>query len=168
MRMITATDAEAVEPGVYNAMLKGIGEGTGQYGDYFDWTFAVTGPAGTVDVSRRTSAKFGPQTIARSYVEALLSRKVERGESIDLDSLIGRTAVVKVETNENGYSTIADIRSSGGRQVTMDNAPAPAAAPAQPAGPNFGFSGGLTPEQVLAAAGPGASFVQPKPDDIPF
>lgn len=150
-RIITATSGEAVEPGAYMGTLRSIDEGTGKFGDYYDWNFVVAGPAGSVDVDRRTSQKFGPQTIARQFVEALLGRKVEKGEQIDLDALIGKNARLKIDTNENGFSTIADIAPAQ-RQVSMDNGVSPMARQQQE-------------QAVLAAAGPGAAFVD---DDVPF
>lgn len=132
--IITATDAEVVAPGGYDASLIGIEDGVGQYGPFYDWSFLVAGPDGAVEVSRRTSAKFGPSTIARSFVEALLGRKIAKGEQVDLDSLIGNRCRVKVNTNDNGYSTIEDIAPfvataaapapaapAAGRTVTMDS-----------------------------------------------
>jgi hypothetical protein len=151
MRQIIATDNEAVEPGIYVGTLKSVTEGTGKFGDYYDWEFTVPGPDGqTAYVDRRTSAKFGPQTIARSYVNALLGRQVMKGEAIDLDALIGKTARLKVVTNENGFSTIEAIAPAQG-----------GAAPAAPAA----ASSAPTDDQILAAAGAGSEFEN---SDVPF
>lgn len=140
-RLITASDMEVVEPGGYNGTLTSIIEGNGKFGDFYDWNFKVDGPDGPVEVSRRTSAKFGPSTLSRKFVNALLGRTVEKGEQVDLDSLIGRKARLKIDTNENGYSTIDDIAPLPGAQaVTPDEA------------------------RVLAAAGPGSELKS----DVPF
>jgi len=151
-RTITAQDAEAVAPGTYYATLDSIGEGNGKFGDYFDWNFDVTGPAGIVEVNRRTSQKMTPNSIARQFVEGLVGHPLAKGEAIDLDSLQGKQCKVAVTTNENGYSTIAAV-------YPIIATPAAAA----------GNGTAQTDEaKVLAAAGPGAEFVDAAGEKVPF
>lgn len=111
-RIVTASDNEAVPPGTYDGELAEITDSDGKFGPCWDWTFAVTGPDGPAEVSRRTSTKLNSQSIAGEFVEALLGRKIQPREEVDLDDLIGRHATLTIETSEKGFSNIMDIRSA--------------------------------------------------------
>lgn len=171
MRTAIATDAEAVEPGIYNVTLKSINDGVGQYGDFYDWTFSVAGPNGSVEVSRRTSTLFTPNANARKFAQALLGRDVMKGEAVDLDDLVGRNAVARITTNDNGYSTIDALKPAPAGTAAVPAAPrmdAPPTFEQQAAKTQAAVFGAPSDEQILAAAGPGSAFVQPNADEVPF
>ena len=113
-----ATDSEVVPPGEgYLGTLKSVTDGTSKFGPVYDWTFTVDGPDGPVEVSRRTSQKFSPTTIARQFASALMGRSIQKGEVVDLDALIGREVSLAIETNPNGLSSVADIAPASSGQV---------------------------------------------------
>lgn len=115
---------KALPPGAYPAALLNLGEGEGKFGPFLDWTFELDDADGeATQVSRRTSTKTGPGSIARVLVEALLGRDVQLDEEVDLDGLMGRRAVLEIETNANGYDHIVNAMPGGpgGTGVSVDD-----------------------------------------------
>jgi hypothetical protein len=62
-----------------------------------------------VTISQRTSQKFSPASRARLFAQALLNRPIAKGESVDLESMVGRRGRLSVVTNNNGYSAVEDV-----------------------------------------------------------
>lgn len=101
-------------PGRYPATLLRIGEGEGKFGSYLDWEFTVADPDGNdKTISRRTSTKSGLGSIARVLIESLLGRSVELDEEVDIDSLVDRGCQLEIETNANGYDSVANAFPAG-------------------------------------------------------
>lgn len=116
--MFEATEV-SWEPGAYRARLKGIEEAdgsnfeTGEPEKYRRWTFEIReeGFEGT-ELSASSTMAFGPLSKARRWVEALLGRKVERGEKIGLADLQGLEVdlgVVLKETDRGSFAKIDSV-----------------------------------------------------------
>jgi hypothetical protein len=56
-----------------------------------------------------SSTALGPRSKAYGWIEALLGRKLEKGESITRSQLLNKTCLVKVEQNDDGYSKITAV-----------------------------------------------------------
>ena len=96
---------------------------------YRRWTFAIDGGQhdGQV-IEARASTKSSPKSKQFQIVSALFGKVPPVGTQIDIQKhLVGRSALVSVLTNDNGYPYIAGFMASpgGGRAA----APAPKAEP---------------------------------------
>lgn len=91
MPILTATSGDVLlKPGLYDAELAAVDEredGSGRR--YLVWVFTVTAGPKSVTVRRPTSMAFGPKSVARGFVEAALGRKLQAGETVDTETLIG-------------------------------------------------------------------------------
>jgi hypothetical protein len=116
----TATDSIEYEPGVYRARLKELevaessilDEKTGQPGLYMKWTFDLLDDGYEGHTLRgNSSMNFGPRAKARAWAEGLLARKIESGESIDEDDLIGKECDLMIRMEETDRGTFARVES---------------------------------------------------------
>lgn len=115
--MFEATEV-VLEPGAYRAQLKkvevadGKNYDTGEPEDYRRWTFEITeeGYEGT-ELLASSSMAFGPQAKARQWVEALVGRKIERGEKIAEDELVGREVDLGIQLKETDRGTFPRVDS---------------------------------------------------------
>ena len=116
----TATDGADFEPGVYRAKLKEletaessiVDEKTGQPGFYTRWTFELLDEGYEGHTLRgNSSMNFGPRAKARQWAEALLGRRIESGESINEDDLIGKEGDLMVRLEETDRGTFAKVES---------------------------------------------------------
>ena len=116
----TATDSVDYEPGVYRAKLKEletaessiVDEKTGQPGFYMKWTFELLDEGYEGHTLRgNSSMNFGLRAKARQWAEALLGRRIESGESIDGDDLIGKEGDLMVRLEETDRGTFARVES---------------------------------------------------------
>jgi len=104
-----------VEQGVYPAVLKGyelrkLGV-SGEEREVIVWIFEIeTGEEEeSVEVEGMTSTKFSvgrKPSKAVQWVSALLGREVKVGDKIDLDELVGKECMVKVEDRKLNDGTI--------------------------------------------------------------
>lgn len=107
-----------MEPGAYRAQLKKVEEAegsnfdTGEPEKYRRWTFEIVeeGYEGTELLASSTMA-FGPQSKARGWVEALVGRKIERGEKISKDELIGKEVDLGILLKETDRGTFPRVNS---------------------------------------------------------
>jgi hypothetical protein len=86
---VKISDYAVLPDGLYPARFVEIAEREGENGPYLFWHFEIVleDENRTVEVTGLSSAKFGPQTKGRSWLDALLSEPLEAGEEIDFDSL---------------------------------------------------------------------------------
>jgi len=77
------------------------------------WTFGLDGevdPDGNpAEIDGVSSTALGPRSKAYGWLEALLGRKLEKGESVTRSSLLNKPCLVRVEANDDGYSKIAAV-----------------------------------------------------------
>jgi hypothetical protein len=116
----TATDSVEYEAGVYRAKLidletlKGsiVDEKTGQPRMYMKWTFELLEDGYDRQTLRgNSSLAFGPRAKARQWAEALLGRRIESGESVNEDDLIGKECDLMVRPEETDRGTFAKVES---------------------------------------------------------
>lgn len=109
MPILTATSGEVLlKPGVYDAVITAIEERDRDGSKYLVWQFEVQhAPGKTTRVRRPTSMSFGPKSLARAFAEAALGRKIQDGESIDTDDLVGHPVQVVITrgTRSDGEPT---------------------------------------------------------------
>ena len=98
MPTYTATDHEAVSPGLYTARLENIEEATSQHGTYYRWCFVIEdeGEQAGRKVYANVSDKFGPQSKARRWCEQMIGRAIRKGEQFDTDALLVRSYHIMV------------------------------------------------------------------------
>ena len=77
------------------------------------WTFGLDGEVDAdgnpAEIDGVSSTALGPRSKAYGWIEALLGRKLEKGESVTRSSLLNKTCLVTVEQNEDGYSKITAV-----------------------------------------------------------
>ena len=98
MPTYTATDYEAVAPGLYTARLENIEEATSQHGTYYRWCFVIEDEGEHEDhkVHANVSDKFGPQSKARRWCEQMVGRAIRKGEQFDTEVLLGQSYHIMV------------------------------------------------------------------------
>ena len=91
---ITIQGTEPLPTGEYRVELTAIELSTGQFGDQLKWTFRV------LDKGRNlvayTGISSGPVSKCARWAGALLGRKLQLGETVDFEALVGKTAVAVV------------------------------------------------------------------------
>jgi len=116
----TATYSGDYAPGVYRAKLKEletaessiVDEKTGQPGLYTRWTFELLDEGYEGHMLRgNSSMNFGPRAKARQWAEALLGRRIGRGESIYEHELIGKEGDLMVRLEETNRGTFPKVES---------------------------------------------------------
>ena len=104
-----------IPEGTYYVYLEKVDEERSKKnGELFNlWTFMVIdGEFKDAKITDTTSMRMGPRSKTREWVQVLLGRKVDRGEEIEFDMLIGREAIAVVEINEEtGFNDIARLKS---------------------------------------------------------
>lgn len=125
--MYEATEV-VLEPGLYRAKLKNIEESerknfdTGEPEACHDWVFEVVeeGFEGQT-LKKRNSVSFGPRSNNRAFTQALLRRKIEPGDRIDLSDLLGKECILNVEHNETDRGTFANVAAVMPVRAKKDN-----------------------------------------------
>ena len=115
--MFEATEV-VFDPGAYRAKLKAIEEtersnyDTGEPEPCRDWTFEILeeGYAGQT-LKGRTSMSFGTRSKARAWVEGLMARRIEAGEKLGLNDLLGKECDLSIVNNDTDRGTFANITS---------------------------------------------------------
>jgi len=114
-----------IDSGIYPAKLKNyeireIQTRSGETRSVIVWTFEVAAGDSTVDVEGMTSTKFsvGRKTSkAVQWVNALLGKEVKAGDKINLDDLIGKECMVKVEDRKLTDGTVVSRVTDVARKV---------------------------------------------------
>lgn len=77
------------------------------------WTFGLDGEVDAdgnpAEIDGVSSTALGPRSKAYGWIEALLGRKLEKGETIGRGMLLNQHCLVTVAQNEDGYSKIAAV-----------------------------------------------------------
>jgi hypothetical protein len=93
----------AIPEGVYKAAVIKIDEGTGEYGDYLKFMFEIIdgehkGVAKTLVASKKlSSSKSGKNSKLLDIVKALTKTEPKAGETLDIESLIGKSCQIVVK-----------------------------------------------------------------------
>lgn len=77
------------------------------------WTFGLDGEVDVdgnpAEIDGVSSTALGPRSKAYGWIEALLGRKLEKGETVTRSQLLNQNCLVKVEQNADGYSKIVAV-----------------------------------------------------------
>lgn len=135
--VLTATEEELLEPGIYRVKLKGTEPKTGtvkkQMSDgsvqdvasnYIRWSFEIIEEGFEGELRANSSDAFGTQSKARNWVEVLLRRALEKDEQFNFDKLIGQEAMASVKHSVKGDKTYAEIESLAPIRTPKAKAPA--------------------------------------------
>lgn len=95
------------------------------------WTFGLDGEVDVdgnpAEIDGVSSTALGPRSKAYEWIEALLGRKLDKGETITRSMLLNKTCLVKVEQNKDGYSKVTAIipapRARGGTSPASQQPP---------------------------------------------
>jgi len=93
-----AKDYDPLSPGLYVGKLLDIESRESDNGEYRRWSWEILeGPDAGRKVYANTSTNFGPQAKAREWVENIFGRKLEAGEQIGTEDLVGGKHHLMVE-----------------------------------------------------------------------
>jgi hypothetical protein len=111
---LTATDYTVIEEGEYPAQLAKVEELEMSFGPTIKMTFSLLDEdnRGT-EVSGLASKAMSPKAKLRGWVEGMLGRALEKGEEIDLESLIGTKVMLYVsvsDTDKGMFNRIEKVR----------------------------------------------------------
>ena len=132
---LTATAGSInIEDGVYPATVLSLVEtppsaNSPKQENYFRWTLHVWNTDEGVEMIANSSMNFSPKAKARIWIESILDRRFETGESFDYETFCPRDCQVTVRKDESGFARIESITGVPKRHVGRVAAPAPVAAP---------------------------------------
>jgi hypothetical protein len=96
----TALEVEEMEPA-----------GTSLGGEaWWRWRFLIhDGSRAGVELTTGSSTRFGPKSKARTWMQALLGRKIPDGEDITFEQYLPRDCTVVIRHNERDYPYVSDV-----------------------------------------------------------
>lgn len=103
---ITVKETEIPEPipeGIYKAVVKEIGEGSGEFGNYVKFTFEISegdkkGVTRTAIASKKLSrSSTGKRSKLYDFVKALTKSEPSANETLDIESLVGKPCQIIVK-----------------------------------------------------------------------
>jgi len=114
-----------IESGIYPATLKSyevreIQTRSGETRKVIIWTFEVATGDKTVDIDGMTSTKFSvgrKPSKAVQWVSALFGKELKAGDRINLDDLIGKECMVKIEDRKLADGTVVSRVTDVARKV---------------------------------------------------
>ncbi|MDW8059231.1 MAG: hypothetical protein RMK01_04075 [Thermomicrobium sp.] len=109
MRVTIPSLPHLLRPGTYPGILTGLEAREADGRTFLVWSFEVRARAGTTTVKATSSASFGPRAKARGWLEALLRRPLQPGETIDTEDLLGLPCLLVVGTRERDGQAWATI-----------------------------------------------------------
>lgn len=126
-------DATDIPPGTYQARLAGIYRKTSDaFGAFLAWDFELS--SGSI-VGGATSENSGPKSKAGAWIAALLGRKLEPGERVTPDDLVGRDVLVVVGLNAQDWPKVDNVLPAMARPMTEEARRSPQKAPGRPPAP---------------------------------
>lgn len=142
-------DTNAVEEGIYPAVLTKIDLKTTDAGDTFRiWSFDVTANGETKKITSSSSMMLGPKSKAYKWVSALLGRRPAPGDKIEVVGLPCQLHLIVDE--DTGYYKVESVLPAGGSHVLP---------PPQPAAP--------AASQPMVAAAPAPQGYAPIGNEMP-
>ena len=116
-------DTNAVEEGVYPAVVTKLDLKETEAGDTFRiWHFDVTAEGETKKITAASSLMLGPKSKAYKWISAILGRRPEPGEKIEV---VGYPCQVHLIVDEDtGYNKVETVLPANGKAAPQ---PAPAA-----------------------------------------
>jgi hypothetical protein len=87
---------------------------------WLKWTFSAYDGTEEKELTAASSCALGPKSKARPWVEALLGRRLEPGETIDTDQLAPKECQVVIRNDpETGFAKIVDVLPPRPRRQTV-------------------------------------------------
>ena len=115
MTKFKAPEYPPVPPGKYPGRFEGTEERQSERGDYTRFGFGIVeGKFAGRMVYGNTSLNFGPRAKARKWLEAMQARRIEPGEEVDPDDLVGEVYTIRVENSAPDsqgrvFDNVADV-----------------------------------------------------------
>jgi hypothetical protein len=139
MPLVATAGSANIEDGIYPGTILSLVETPATANSpkpepFLRWTIHVWATADGVEMIANSSTRFSPKSKTRLWVESILDRRFETGETFDYEAFCPRDCQVTVRRDESGFSRIKAITGVPKRPVGRVAAPAPAAAPAAPDG----------------------------------
>ena len=138
MPLVATAGSVDVADGIYPATVLSIVEtppsvNSKTQENYLRWTLHVWNTDEGVEMIANSSMRFSPKSHTRMWVESILDRRFEPGESFDYEKFCPKDCQVTVRKNEDGFYRIEAITGVPKRPVgrVAASTPAPAAAPVQ-------------------------------------
>ena len=103
---------DALDEGIYDAVLDGIEEGDNDFGAFRKWTFLVQTPDGERTITAMTSGASGPKAKAYKWASVLLGHK-PTGEE---EQLHGLPCQVHLIVNDDGFNRVETLLPAAKRQ----------------------------------------------------
>ncbi len=97
-----AATYDAVDPGIYDAVLEGIEEGENDFGDFRKWRFTAQTPVGEHAITAMTSGASGPKSKAYKWAAVLLGHKPTGDE----ERLAGLPCQLHLIVNDDGFNRV--------------------------------------------------------------
>jgi hypothetical protein len=132
---LTATSGSAdVQDGIYPATILSIAEtaatvNSPDQNPFLKWTLHVWNSDDGTEMVATSSMRFSPKSKTRMWVESVLDRRFETGETFDYEAFCPKDCQVTVRKSENGFCRIENITGVPKRPVGRVATPVPAAAP---------------------------------------
>jgi hypothetical protein len=95
-----------IPEGLYKAVVKEVSEDKGEYGEYLKFIFEISegeekGTTRSALASKKLSrTKSGKASKLVGYVEALTKTKLEKGEVLDLEQMVGKSCQILVKNDK--------------------------------------------------------------------
>jgi hypothetical protein len=108
--IIKAHGNEPLPSGRYRVKLVAIERTETDYGDVLKWVFIVLGEPHTVVGYTPVSGSIGSKCMR--WISALLNRRIQPNEEVDLDTLLGRTAIAGIFYRKHcgeEYNEVAEL-----------------------------------------------------------
>src|SRR4029453_18935869 len=93
---------------------------------FFKWTLHVWHTDEGVEMTATSSMRFSPKSKTRTWVESMLDRRFETGETFDYEAFCPKDCQVVVKKNENGFCRIEAVMGVPKRPVGRVGGPSPA------------------------------------------
>src|SRR5687768_8621921 len=107
---LTATDYEVPGPGQHRVKIEEVNKRDGKFGPYYRiGTKVVGGEFDGMWVSFVASAKLTPAAKLRLAIEAILGRRLKKGEKFNPQDLVSHEAVAEVSNTTEDERTYANI-----------------------------------------------------------
>ena len=135
MPTITATSGSVDIPdGVYPATILSLVEtpataNSPNQDPFFKWMLHVWHTTEGVEMTATSSMRFSPKCKTRIWVESVLDRRFETGESFDYEAFCPKDCQVTIRKNEAGFCRVEAITGVPKRPAARPAVSAPAAAP---------------------------------------
>ena len=134
MPLVATAGSVAIPDGIYPATLLSLVEtppsaNSPKQENYFRWTLHVWHTDEGCEVIANSSMNFSSKAKTRIWVESILDRRFETGETFDYETFCPRDCFVTIRKDEAGFCKVETITGVPKRPVGRVAAPAPVAAP---------------------------------------